>query len=902
MSSPHRARFVFQGLGTRGDIAPLASVGAELVRRGHECHLLANEAFGGEVATSGLRFACITRQAEIFWGAERGNPENFYFTCLPPVADYFRRHVLPARAASGRCTIVVNADRNLASNLLCELHELPVVRLYLTPYKVRSLAAPPWPMGRPCAGRLGRTFRKYALPKLFEAADKDYRRLSIINRRRASVGLPAVEACSYVERYVRRHIALFPNWFGLAAEDWPHGLECLGFPFAPSREPAPPVLDEFVERFGRPVVFTPGTHAPRAAPDFARMAEDCCAELGMPGVFLSPYTAALPPPRTERMLRLPYVDLGVLLERAALLVHHGGIGTTGQAIRAGIPQIVVPRWFDQPDNGRRVEKLGIGTAVASELASGRALAAAARTLLEAVSDGREGETKAKLAALKEDIERTDAITRCADILEGVAEHTQRRAPSIQVVRQRRTILFVVWPEAGHIAAPVAVARALQERGDRVVFASSEALATRIRMLGFEHVDLAGASDWGQRWSIFSTLPDRAALGEAIDRLSHTFQVAVERFRPSLVLFDSLYSAFSILAQAAAIPWAIYETDLPRELDPHVPPPQVMAVPDGSPSATDAIRTAWLNQLGLTFWFRENARREPHRPLDWTRRYFTSELIAELEARFGKCVAFDRFVVPIPVARGPRMVFCPRELDFERSRSARQVTWVGPCLDERRVEPDFPWNILPPELPIAYCAFGTQSLREAQAPVYLQTIADAFASREDYFLVIACPAQHRPATRRGARVLVVENAPQLALLRRAKVAITHAGFNSIKECARYAVPMVAMPLSHDQPRNAALIELRRLGVAFAPDVELTASMVSDAVAQATESAAIREGCARMRRVFERWPDCSAAVAFIDDRIASARPAPAPLARHRRAARPRHDRSVEGPTLGVMAGEE
>jgi hypothetical protein len=317
--------------------------------------------------------------------------------------------------------------------------------------------------------------------------------------------------------------------------------------------------------------------------------------------------------------------------------------------------------------------------------------------------------------------------------------------------------------------------------------------------------------------------------------------------------------------------ARYETDLPRELDPCVPPPHVMVVPDGGAQSVDRIRTAWLNQLGQTFWIREGARGRPDLALDWTKRYFPSELLAELEARFGSRVAFDRFVVYAPVAKVPRMVFCPRELDFERSRSARHVTWVGPCIDERRIEPPFNWDVIPPDASLAYCAFGTQSLREPQAPAYLQTIADAFASRRDFFLVIACPAQHRPATRpiakAGARVLVVESAPQLALLRRAKLAIHHAGFNSIKECARYGVPMVTIPLSHDQPRNAALVEHRRLGVAFDRDVELTVSMVNDAVDRVTRSPAIRESCERMKGVFEGSAGCAAALSFIDDRLAA-----------------------------------
>jgi rhamnosyltransferase subunit B len=54
------------------------------------------------------------------------------------------------------------------------------------------------------------------------------------------------------------------------------------------------------------------------------------------------------------------VPFNALLPHAAVLVHHGGIGTTAQAIAAGIPQLIVPAAHDQPDNGVFIRRLGIG--------------------------------------------------------------------------------------------------------------------------------------------------------------------------------------------------------------------------------------------------------------------------------------------------------------------------------------------------------------------------------------------------------------------------------------------------------------------------------------------------------------------------------------------------------------
>jgi rhamnosyltransferase subunit B len=58
-----------------------------------------------------------------------------------------------------------------------------------------------------------------------------------------------------------------------------------------------------------------------------------------------------------------YAPFGLLLPRASALVHHGGIGTTAQGLRAGLPQVLTPLGFDQFDNAMRLESLSVGTSV-----------------------------------------------------------------------------------------------------------------------------------------------------------------------------------------------------------------------------------------------------------------------------------------------------------------------------------------------------------------------------------------------------------------------------------------------------------------------------------------------------------------------------------------------------------
>jgi UDP:flavonoid glycosyltransferase YjiC (YdhE family) len=59
------------------------------------------------------------------------------------------------------------------------------------------------------------------------------------------------------------------------------------------------------------------------------------------------------------MIAVDYAPYSKLFPEAAAIVHQGGIGTTGQALKAGKPTLVVPFAHDQPDNARRCERLAI---------------------------------------------------------------------------------------------------------------------------------------------------------------------------------------------------------------------------------------------------------------------------------------------------------------------------------------------------------------------------------------------------------------------------------------------------------------------------------------------------------------------------------------------------------------
>ena len=106
------------------------------------------------------------------------------------------------------------------------------------------------------------------------------------------------------------------------------------------------------------MVFTCGS-AMTQGKDFFAASAQACRVLDRPGLLLTPYSEQIPFELPGRVRHVPYVRLDQLLP----LVHHGGVGTMAAGIAAGVPQLVVPMAFDQPDNAQRLTRLGLGASM-----------------------------------------------------------------------------------------------------------------------------------------------------------------------------------------------------------------------------------------------------------------------------------------------------------------------------------------------------------------------------------------------------------------------------------------------------------------------------------------------------------------------------------------------------------
>ena len=172
----------------------------------------------------------------------------------------------------------------------------------------------------------------------------------------------------------------------------------------------PANVDEFLSAGDPPIVFSFGSAMRQGKPYFAAAAE-ACRLLGRRGLLLAKGGDQIPATLPPGVFHADYAPFSRVFPRAAAVVHHGGIGTCSQALAAGVPQLVMPLAFDQPDNARRLEKLGVGARVWPKKFTPKRVAETLHALLDSPA------TIMRAKDVAEQMTADDPTTRACELVE-----------------------------------------------------------------------------------------------------------------------------------------------------------------------------------------------------------------------------------------------------------------------------------------------------------------------------------------------------------------------------------------------------------------------------------------------------------------------------------------------------
>lgn len=371
--------------GSRGDVQPYVALGRGLRRAGHGVIVATHAHFAPLVTTAGLGFHRVTgdpvEAMHRLRPAMTGGRTLLRF--LPELVNFIRPQAAQARAdLTAACA---GADLVVKATLTAHLGQaaaaargIPAVTVAIYPafHATRAFPHPAFPQRQwgPAYNRLTHHIFRWAFQQAFG--------------RLTGTRWPFEGPTAYI--YSPSVVPPPP--------DWPADVAVTGYCFLDEPEWEPPdSLLRFLDAGAPPVVFGFGSVPDPDPEGLTAIALNALRETGLRAIFLTGWGGLRATVCQNGVLALDSVPHAWLFPRVAAVVHHGGSGTTGAAVRAGIPSIVVPYFADQPFWARRLHALGVaprplsrhrltvkGLTAALVHATGPQMSASARTLGEGV--------------------------------------------------------------------------------------------------------------------------------------------------------------------------------------------------------------------------------------------------------------------------------------------------------------------------------------------------------------------------------------------------------------------------------------------------------------------------------------------------------------------------------------
>ncbi len=380
--SSHIHHYLVITVGTTGDIHPFMRIATAWQALGRKVTFITNSYHAKLVQSAGLSFVGLGTDEEylrVVANPDLWDPKKGFSALMATYSDLLKQIDEAIRAVSAQVPLValVHPFAVPGAAIARERGFLKtVVSAYLAPSNLRS-CHDPLTIGPTSVPRWVPMSWRRALWRFVEKGWIDPVAVAQINAVREPLGLPKVDSLlTHIGESPDLSITLFPSWFAPAPPDWPRPLIAGDFQLfdaSPQDVGFTQDLSAFLAAGEKPLVFTPGTGNLHAA-DFFACALSAVHRLGRRAIFLTRERNQIPVQLPDSVLWQPYVPLSALLPRVAALIHHGGIGTTAEALRAGTPQLIAPFAWDQFDNGARIASLGVGLVVPAKRMRPRKLA------------------------------------------------------------------------------------------------------------------------------------------------------------------------------------------------------------------------------------------------------------------------------------------------------------------------------------------------------------------------------------------------------------------------------------------------------------------------------------------------------------------------------------------------
>jgi sterol 3beta-glucosyltransferase len=405
--------------GSRGDVEPFVALGEGLIERGHHVHLAAPQAFE-ELATShGITFTGLPGdpgEAVKKLVDDAGKNWLRMMTTLGKFVLPLAKEVFTnAQQAAGGSDLVIHSFLLTGAGYeIAKRQGVPNLSVQFFPVfsstgNFPSLTAPELPLGR---------FYNHSTHKITNAILKFGMKATYRWVQRQNPDLPDLTGWAFdgdaetrtpILYAISPHVVPPPD--EMSATAYMTGYWSLKS--SVKYEPSPELLG-FLEAGAPPVAICFGSTISKNSAKIAKIAHDALMECNVRGILVGKglHNENLPP----NILWQDFVPYEWLFPRVAVIAHHGGAGTTGVALKAGVPNIVIPFASDQPFWGRRIHQLGISPKpIFARKLTVKKLAA---SINAALSDKA---MKENARTLSEKLRHEDGVAHAIEIIEGMSK-------------------------------------------------------------------------------------------------------------------------------------------------------------------------------------------------------------------------------------------------------------------------------------------------------------------------------------------------------------------------------------------------------------------------------------------------------------------------------------------------
>ncbi len=430
-------RIVLSTFGSLGDLNPYVGIALELKARGHHPVIATAENYREKAEALGIEFHAVrpalpsydrpdelSKLVEKFMHRKTGAAEIFKVLIFPHLRGIYQDLYSAVRGAD----LLVTHPLPLVGPIIAQKMGILWVSSVLAPSSLFSAYNPP--VGpllpslqrllalSPFLSRLSFKLIKWWTAPVYKP----------VYRLRAELGLPRGTHPFFEGQHSPALVlALFSSVLAEPQADWPSQTRVTGFPFYDRRGrrgdgagPSPELV-RFLDEGPPPIVFTLGSVAIWDAKNFYRDSIAAAQALDQRALLLIGDARNHPPePLPPGVAAFDYAPYSDVLPRASIIVHHGGIGTTGQSLRAGKPILVVPFAYDQFDNAARSARLGLGRTLLREHYTAARATEELRRLLQ------EPSYAIKATEIAHRVQSEDGIRTACDAIEAqLANHRQR---------------------------------------------------------------------------------------------------------------------------------------------------------------------------------------------------------------------------------------------------------------------------------------------------------------------------------------------------------------------------------------------------------------------------------------------------------------------------------------------